>query len=90
MDQHQDNGQHSGQAVNVIGQSAHHCKHQPGAPGIEDDAKPEKNQVPDLEPGGEALAPYANGVTYQCQADDTHAKGFIHGAVLLVRMNPKK
>ena len=77
MDHHQQDGNHTGDAVDIKGQPASHFDHQARPPGVTHQAQPEEDQVPWFQPSLNALTPYADGIKDQCQADDDHGGGTV-------------
>jgi hypothetical protein len=69
MDQHQDDGQRSGNAMQVKRQPPGHFKHHPRSPSVTDETEPEEDQVPGFQFTRDSLAPNAYAVENESKGD---------------------
>ena len=70
VDQHQQDGDESGNAVDVEGHAADELEHQASAEGVEDEAEDEEDEVPSPQSPGQPLAPHPDGVAEQSGGDE--------------------
>lgn len=77
MDEHEQDGNETRDAVDVKGHAADEFEHQAGADGIADEAEYKEGEVPPFEAAGDAFAPHADGVKDQCCCDNDACK-WIH------------
>lgn len=70
MDEHQQDGEQPGDAVNVKGHPADILEHHASADGITDEAQDKEGEVPPFEAAEDAFAPDADGVEDQCGGED--------------------